>query len=54
MTTAVSFNDLEIDRGSLVRSYLVLDLICREVGAVAVACGPGAQQQPPAAAPPGA
>jgi hypothetical protein len=54
MTTAVSFNDLEIDRGSLVRSYLVLDLICREVGAVAVACGPGAKQQPPAAAPPGA
>ena len=54
MTTAVSFNDHEIDRGSLVRSYLVLDLICREVGAVAVACGPGAQQQPPAAAPPGA
>jgi len=37
MTTAVSFNNLEIDRGSLVRSYLVVDLICREAGVAAVA-----------------
>ena len=53
ITTAVSFNDLEIDRGSLVRSYLVLELICREAGGNAPSVGAAdTTEEPPAPGPP--
>jgi hypothetical protein len=57
LATAVSFNDMEIDRGSLVRSYLVLDLICRELAPIPAGpptCGPEPDQESADAGPPAA